>query len=234
MAPTTISATRPGRSPSPNSPVGRRLARFGSPRACGRRAGFSLFEIVLAIGILAILTGAMVLGVGGWFNTQRIDEGARRLESILRLARAESASRGRRIRLAFDVETLQPSIEWEPLPLREAGQYVPLPAGWAHDLPTEELRFITCRRTGESALQMLTFEENAELATEDGGILQSVTFYPDGSCDSAVIEVGDPEQVDLRIGRIDLNGATGTIGLRILTPTEYADQELIDAEAEGL
>jgi len=185
----------------------------------------------VAIALLALLAGVMVTGFSSWYDTERIDEGARRLESIVRLARAEAASRGRRIRLAFDGETLRALVEWEPLPLEQPGVFVAHPAVWAHDLPNDELRFRRCQRIGASALQMLTYQREEELQSQAGGLLQAVMFYPDGSFDSAIIEVGDPQEIDARVGRIDLDGTNGTINLRILTPTEQDEQAELDEEA---
>jgi len=211
--------------------MGPGLGAWGSGSSGGGGAGFTITEIVVAIAVLALLAGVMVTGFGAWYDTERIEESARRLESILRLARAEAASRGRRIRLAFDAQTLQAVIEWEPAPLEEPGVFVAHPAAWAHDLPNEELRFLRCQRIGASAMQLLTYQREQELESEDGGVLQAVMFYPDGSFDSAIVEVGDAEEADPRVGRIDLDGLNGTIHLRMLTPTEQEEQAELDEEA---
>jgi len=232
MAPTTTSATRPGRRPKRRSD---RTGPGGAARGwdpVGRpRAGVTIIEIVLAIGLLVLLASVMITGFGRWYETERIDEGARRLESILRLARAEAASCGRRIRLAFDSETLRAVIEWEPSPLAEPGVYVAHPGEWGRDLPNDQLRFRRCQRIGASGLQVLTVERDGEMESESGQVLQEVVFYPDGSFDSAIIEVVDPAEHDERIGRVDLDGVNGTIRMRILTPTEQAEQAELDEEA---
>ena len=66
----------------------------------------------------------------------------------------------------------------------------------------------------------------------EGEPLQSLTFMPDGSCDSAVIEVVAADGRDPRVGRIEINGLTGSISLRMLTPIEQAEQQAIDDEAQ--
>ena len=204
-------------------------------RAGGRpRAGFTLFEIILATAILVILGGTIILAVGGWYRKQSVDESARRVEAILRMARAEACSQGRRVRLAFDPASLVPVILWEPDPLGEPGVFVPHYGQWANDLPTETLVFIRCRRTGASAVKLLTYADAEEPVSPDGEPLESITFLPDGSCDSAVIEVADADGLDPRIGRVEIDGVTGAASLRMLTPTEQEEQDEADAaEEEG-
>jgi len=203
--------------------------RAGTPRT---RRAFTLVEIVLAAAIIALLAGTFVLALGQWYQKQSVDESALRVEAILRMARAEACSQGRLIRLAFDPSSLCPSILWEPSPLQEPGRFVPHYGAWANDLPTDLLRFIRCRRTGQSAGRLLTYSDAKEPETPDGEPLQSITFMPDGSCDSAVIEVAAADGLDPRTGRIEINGVTGSVSLRMLTPTEQAEQREIDAQAQ--
>jgi len=237
MAPTTTSATRPGR-------IARKWTepRRGAPRPAGgclrcpaRAGGFTLIEVVLALSLVAVLLSLGVLALGRWYDSSRLPEGARRLESILRLARADACARGRRVRLQFDPESLAPGMVWEPQPLQEPGVYVQHPAEWAFDLPVALLRVTRCERRGADAVQTLTYNDDEELTTEEGNPLQPVTFYPDGSFESAIIEVAGRDDSELRIGRIDLDGVTGSITLRIMTSVELEEQYELDAEAqEGL
>jgi hypothetical protein len=173
----------------------------------------------------------IVLAMSQWYQRQSVDESARRIESILRMARAEAAGQGRRIRLAFDPGTLAPSITWEPDPLAQPGVFVPHYGQWAHDLPTDVLRFVTCRRTGASAEKLLTYADAEEPVSPEGQPLQSITFLPDGSCDSAVLElVAAADASDPRIARIEIAGLTGSVSLQILTPLER--EELEEAQAQ--
>jgi prepilin-type N-terminal cleavage/methylation domain-containing protein len=208
------------------------LTPWGQAGTLRTRRAFTLVEIILAAAIIALLAGTFVLAMGQWYQRQSLDESAMRVEAILRMARAEACSQGRLIRLAFDPASLSPVITWEPSPLQEPGRFVPHYGAWANDLPTDLLRFIQCRRTGQSARKLLTYSDVREPATPDGEPLQSITFMPDGSCDSAVIELAAADGLDPRIGRIEINGITGSVSLRILTPTEQDEQRAIDAEAQ--
>jgi prepilin-type N-terminal cleavage/methylation domain-containing protein len=196
------------------------------------RRAFTLVEIILAAAVIALLAGTFVLAMGRWYQRQSLDESAMRVEAIIRMARAEACSQGRLIRLAFDPSSLAPVIAWEPNPLQEPGRFVPHYGAWANDLPTDLLRFIQCRRTGQSARKLLAYSDAQEPAAPGGEPLQSITFMPDGSCDSAVIEVAAADGLDPRIGRIEINGITGSAALRMLTPIEQDEQRAIDAQAE--
>jgi len=229
---TTFSVGRTGRPARAPDAVPRRGART----TCrGQDAGFTLVEIILAVAIVFLLLSAGIFAFGGWLRGQKLPEGARQFESILRRARAEAAARGRRIRLVFDPQTLDPNLAWEPKPLEEPGSFLPYSStGLTLHLPRELVRVVRCQRIGQSALRTLIYQDGSELESEEGKILEPLTFYPDGSHDSAIIELAGREDTELRIGRIELDGMTGTITLRILTPTEQEEQELIDAEAEAL
>lgn len=198
------------------------------------RRAFTLVEVILAVAIIGLLSGTFILGLGAWYQREAIDDGARRVESILRVARAEACSQGRRFRLAFDQSSPEaaPMILWEPRPLAEPGRFIPYYGAWANALPTDLLTFIQCRRTGDSARKLLTYNDADEPVSAEGEPLQSLTFMPDGSCDSAIIEVVAADGLDPRVGRIKINGLTGSISLRMLTPTEQAEQQAIDEEAQ--
>ena len=201
----------------------------------GRAVGFTLVEIVLAIGLVALLVSMGIVALGRWYETSQLPEGARRLESILRLARADACARGRRVRVDFDPDTLNPSVLWEPKPLEEPGSFVQHPGAWAHDVPVGLVRVSRCERRGADAVQTLTYNDDEELTSEEGNVVQAITFYPDGSFDSAIIEMAGRDESELRIGRIDMDGVSGLITLRIMTSVELEEQYELDAEArEGL
>jgi prepilin-type N-terminal cleavage/methylation domain-containing protein len=234
MAPTTTSATWHGRNRRRPS----NAARFegaGVAAAClpaRRPLGFTLLEVLLAIALVVVLVSLVVGAFSGLYESEQLGEGSRKLDSVLRMARADAASQGRRVRMAFDPQTLQPSIVWEPKPLEEPGVFVPYTgAGWAAGLPNDLVRVRRCQRIKDSAVQTSAFKREEEPQSADGKVLHYITFYPDGTCDSAIVELAGLADSELRIGRIDIEGATGTFTLRILTPTEQQEQESLDAEA---
>jgi Tfp pilus assembly protein FimT len=235
MAHLTISATRHGRIRRRPTSNAARFQGVGDAAPClpARRAlGFTLLEVLLAIALVVLLVSLAAGTFSNMYQSEQLPEGSRKLDSVLRMARADAASQGRRVRMVFDAQTLQPSIVWEPKPLEEPGTFVPYTgASWTTGLPNDLVRVRRCQRIKDSAVQTSTLKKEEELRSADGKVLQSVTFYPDGSCDSAIVETAGLADTELRIGRIDVEGTTGNFTLRILTPTEQQEQETLDAEA---
>ena len=64
------------------------------------RRAFTLVEVILAVAIIGLISGTFILGLGSWYQREAVDDGARRVESILRVARAEACSQGRRRRVS--------------------------------------------------------------------------------------------------------------------------------------
>lgn len=234
MAPLTTFATWRGRNRKrPSNAARRRGASVAAASLCaGRPLGFTLLEVLLAIALMVVLVSITVGTFTDFYQNEQIGEGSRRMDSVLRMARADAANQGRKIRMVFDPQTFQPSIVWEPKPLEEPGVFVPYTgASWTSGLPTDCVRVRRCQRIKDSAVQTSMFKKDEELHSSDGKVLQGLTFYPDGTCDSAIVELGGLVDSELRIGRIDIEGTTGTFTLRILTPTEQQEQETLDAEA---
>ncbi|MBI4719232.1 MAG: hypothetical protein HY763_15650 [Planctomycetes bacterium] len=114
-----------------------RVGRF-SPRAA-ERAGLTLLEVMLAIGVLALVTA---LAVPNFINELRREElpgSARQLRSLLSMTAAHAAFDGKRYRLRFpedgEVDALgtdnQPIVEREDDAIREPEVFNPVTEPWA-------------------------------------------------------------------------------------------------------
>jgi len=203
----------------------RNRPRRNVPRA------FTLLEMILAISMVSLLAGAMVLALGGFRRGGGLAEGAERFETVLRMARAEAAGRGRRLKLNVDDQTGLIKILWEPQPLAQPGQFFEYSDSvWLNNVPNDLVRVVSCTLTGPSAYKTLNFEEfsdDREQAPE------AITFYPDGSSDSAVIELAEADDSDVRRAVVELDGVNGIITTRILTSDELReDNEQIEGDYE--
>ena len=152
-----------------------------------RGGGFTLLELTLAAALLVLLMGTMVLSLSGWNESRRLEEGARRFEALLCMARADAANLGRRLRLDFaenedGLNEIQ--LLWESDPLGAPQQFTGYTAcTWSHHIPSGLVEVIRCESSGWEDGYRPSESES------DEGVLESVTFYPDGSCDSAEIEL---------------------------------------------
>jgi type IV fimbrial biogenesis protein FimT/type IV fimbrial biogenesis protein FimU len=197
----------------------RRTPNTAAGAGAGKRA-FTLLELLLALAIVVMVLAGGVLLYMSLMAGRRLEEGAWRVESMLRMARADAAQTGRRVRLSFGAEDGQWQILWESDPLSKPGEFSEYTAcTWRSYLPSTMVRVQRCDLVGPSAYQTLQLD-----AMNDGGseaeALHALTFYPDGSCDSATIELVDKAGEDLRTAIIDLDGLTGTATTRIMTPSE--------------
>lgn len=193
-------------------------AAAGRPR--GREA-FTLLEVILALAVLLLLSGAVVVSFSGWYDRSHFDEGVRRMETALRMARADAALCARRLRLEVDPESGTCHVLWEADPLTKPGEFLPYASTWEHDLPTGLAVIARCELVGPSAYQTLTYGPERDERADAG--FRPVTFYPDGSSDSAEIELQAIRGDDPRRALVKLDGLNGTITSRTFTEAEYEE-----------
>jgi prepilin-type N-terminal cleavage/methylation domain-containing protein len=190
-------------------------------RALGRpRGGFTLIEILLALVLIGLLAAAAAWSLGTFAGSQALGEGASRLETALRMARADAANRGRRLRLAFSEDDGRCIVLWEPDPLAEPGKFVEFTAcTWADFVSLDGIRVERCELTAPSIYQMADFGAMGGGAT--ASLFVPITFEPDGSSDSAIIEVSAADPREVRRAFIELDGLTGLVTTNLLTPEEF-------------
>jgi type II secretory pathway pseudopilin PulG len=171
-------------------------------------------EIVLALGVLCVLAAVTVISLSGWLAGETFRQGARDFETVLRMARADAINLARRVQLRFDGEDGRPQVLWEPQPLAEPGRFVDFTAcTWTDRIPAEAVRVIRCQWTGESAYRLPGPDVSGGPGEQ---AFQPITFNPDGSSDSAVIELAPWAPSDERLIVIDLDGECATIWQRTL------------------
>ena len=168
------------------------------------------------LGLLVVVATAMVMAFGPWRETAEFDEGVGRFETLLRMARADAANTGRRVRLRFDAEIGTCRVLWEPDPLGEPGQFVDYTvATWTAETPNELLRVVRCVVTDPIA--PATSDAGGPGRQDEDDEMQALTFQPDGSSDSAEIELAPVDEDDQRRALVELNGMDNTITTTFLT-----------------
>jgi len=213
------------RTPPDRSGPGRRCIRHQAAEPPPARRGFTLVEIVLALAILVLLMGIAAVNFPALRGGHALQEASLRMETALRMARADAANRGRRLRLQFDQQQGRANVLWEPQPLTEPGEFVQYTAcTWQKFLQIDGIDVERCEFVGASAYR------NFEEATVGGGYAAdldqaAVTFEPDGSSDSVVIELVAADAPEGPRARLQLDGLTGAVSRCILTLEELQEWE---------
>lgn len=196
------------------------------------RSAFTLLELLLVLALVAMLVGVMVLSLPNLAGGRRLEREAERFATVLRLARADAANRSRRLRLTFDAETAQPAVVWEPEPLTAPGEFVDYTTvcTWRNLLQADGIRVDRCTYSGPSRYRYVPDAASADGETMTETDLAPLTFEPDGSADSAVVHLVEADDPEGTLARIELNGVTGRVTSRVLTPEELAELEAEQAE----
>jgi prepilin-type N-terminal cleavage/methylation domain-containing protein len=188
-------------------------------------SGFTLIELLLTVVVLLLLLGAVVINFGGLQGSVQLDEGAEQFESLIRYARAHAANTGCKVQITFEEvvgdDEFQAAlgnvfVSWEPEPLERPGEFKPL----AELSPLVEslLRLVEIddvRPLGGTVKRASNFVDGTGQAgtveEEMAGSFAPITFYPDGSSDSAEVILRARESDDTRRLAVRVIGATGTV-----------------------
>jgi len=176
--------------------------------------------VVLTLGLVLLLAGLVVGAFYGTLEFVQIKDTSSRFCALLRTARAQAANEGRRFRIRFDPETTQPQVTFEPDPLGEPGEFRNVLTWWARAAELAGgVRVQRCELTGAAAFAGLDPSQLAD--DEEGSERAALTFYPDGSSDSACIVLAHDDEEHPWAVEITLNGVDGTISTRQIDAEEY-------------
>jgi len=195
--------------------------------SAGRRhasGGFSLFELLLVASLLIMFLGAAVYTLKPSQGGVRLQDGALRFEGMLRLARAEAANSGKRVRVAFsrDEEPAtnqfsQVKLTWEPDPVEGPDVFEDLPRyRWDVERLNETIGIKSVSRIDEwldeGVSDGVAAAEDSLAGEENRGIeAPPITFNPDGSSDSAEVVLAARDSDETRRVTVRIVGLTGTI-----------------------
>jgi prepilin-type N-terminal cleavage/methylation domain-containing protein len=145
-----------------------------------RCRAFTLVELMLVLGILALLAYFTGISMRGPLQRSALPESGHRLRSLIQLTWANAMLDGKRYRirmlsedeeLAEDLtprERLQPMVEIERDPAREPGVFTPVLASWAQsDVFVGDVWCFDVRPGEPNTASMLVEPEEMELADEE-------------------------------------------------------------------
>ncbi len=198
-----------------------------APSLCAaRRGGFTLMETFVTLVLLSLLGGLVIVNFHSWQRGYNLEEGALQVETLLRLTRAEAARVGLRFRLQADEETGALQVLYEPKPLEEPGAFVPyLDASWVTYTPEALVRVRRIRLSGPAAFRTMSIQQ---IEGGEQSEFEPITLYPDGSCDSALIELADAEELEddptqAHRALLILDGVHCVINPHYITPSQYEE-----------
>lgn len=180
--------------------------------------GFTLLELVLAIVLLMLLSGAIVFSFTNLQKRTQLDEGVNRLITVVRYAKAHAATAGRPMQFQLVQGTndlLNDSsirVFWEPDPTDNPGQLADL----RETLPMIEALndLVKCQLPDPPS-------PNAELETVDDTVLKRFVLHPDGSADPGKLIVTSRDGEDDRRFLFEIIGITGELKKRELNTNEF-------------
>ena len=186
------------------------------PRPAG--SGFTLIELLLTVVLLLMLAGAAVISFSSLLQRSELEEGVNQLEGLVRFARAQAANTGKKVQLTFQELTADGLLApmgtvgavWEPDPVGKPGEFVTLPEAALMTRSVNELLWFDEVREGENQAPA-SAEPGGETLEEVAYGFEPITFYPDGSSDTAEIIISARSPEETRKVALKISGITGTI-----------------------
>lgn len=204
-----------------------------------RKQGFSLVELLLTLVLILCLAAASVFTFTAIYKSANLDEGSDRFQSLIRFAQAEAATTGRKVRLQF--------VPNESVPLESAAELRTIKVTWEADLLSAPGVFeeYTNKAWSEEIVNELVGVTKVEPISQTGAApfesaesgsapvesytetleFPSITFYPDGTCDSAEVVLASRNGDDERRLAVRLGGILGTMSTRTMSSAEVETGE---------
>lgn len=210
--------------------------------------GFTLIELMLTVVLVVLLLGAVVYNFSTAANGARLDEGAGQVEALFRFARAHAESTGKQVRIHFpeaesaeNADTLEAEapgttvrVTWEADPVGAPGVFQNLPEAASYVQSISDL--VSIRKVQpdgqgvEGAVESSVpapeaVAPEAQVAEAMHSTCSAVSFYPDGTGDSASLVLASRDVEDARRFRVRLMGLTGTVRRQVVAEVNSAEPE---------
>jgi type II secretory pathway pseudopilin PulG len=211
------------------------------------RSAFSLVELLLTLVLILCLAAASVFTFTAIFRSANLDEGFDRFQSLIRFAQAEAATTGRKVRLQFEPDSVASAagdrselrairVTWEADLLNSPGVFQAYTnKGWSEDMVNElvGIEKVQPIRSPNAPQSSVPAESESDETLEDIFELEdfpSITFYPDGSCDSAEIVLASRNADDDRRLAVRLSGLLGSVSSRSVASADEDSPDSVQSE----
>jgi type II secretory pathway pseudopilin PulG len=208
---------------------GQRLTRLwpARTRTCG---AFSLIELLLVTSLVMLLAGALVFSFSNLIRGTQLEEGTGRVETLIHFARAQAANTGKKVQLVFGQESGSSSnvtnsairLTWEPDPLGQPGRFENLSLCESDGIcDLVQVKQVQLFGPGQSITSTITplAPPDSRTNSTPSEALSSITFYPDGTCDSAEIILSSTEPDNEQRMSVRVAGISGSTTHRLM-PTD--------------
>ena len=196
-------------------------------------SGFTLLELSIVTALISVLLVIGIISGTSATDRRKFEFAVDRLETTLRMARVEAANSARRMKLSFDSETRLPTLLWEPAPLTEPGQFTPhTTCSWRSRIPKSGIAITRCRMTGPDGKPVEEAPSSIGDSTDEEEEMLSITFGPDGTSDSVLIQLESDDHGDSMRAAIRLDGQNNLIETKIMYGPAEEDEDDPFAEDE--
>ena len=168
-----------------------------------RRGGFTLYEVIIVLMVLLLVSAVVVPSFSGFLPGVRVRKAGDELMAAFSKARADSVLTARRFRVVFTKDPAAYRIEFEPDPMNEPATFRRLSGEWgaANELPVG-VTFTTLEGTVPES-------ETAEDCLE---------FSTDGTAPAATIVIGHENGDEVRIEIDPADGRARIVEAEEATP----------------
>ena len=216
-------------------------------------AAFTLVELLLTVGLMLGLVGAVVINFGSLDRHARLEEGASHLETLFRYARAQAGSTGRQVRIVFDSSppagagvTTSPDqdqtestsgvqILWEANPLAAPGKFELLPgAELLVDQVNELVNVREVRQPGANTLESDSLKQPGQPNPSEGHFSPDSQLMDGASTGSQTLTCypdGSSDSVEVVVG--SANGEDKRLAVVTLSGLTGASKHRVKAEADA-
>ena len=226
------------------------------------RGGFSLVELLLTLVLILCLAATSVFTFTTLYRSANLDEGYDRFQSLIRFAQAEAATTGHKVRLQFPARPVNQTnapddktelrdiqVTWEADALNAPGVFQTYTnKTWSEEMVNELVGVEKVQamqaQTSQSPSAPAQPDSASVLAASNDDIgstaagsstasnYPTITFYPDGSCDSAEIVLASRNSEDERRVEVRLSGILGSVSSRTISSAELASNDNSDASQD--
>lgn len=182
-----------------------------------------MVELLLVTVLLLMLMGAVIFSFSTLQRNATLEEGVSQIEALFRYARAQAASSGKLVRIAFEedvgdgleVPLGNLRVEWEADPLNAPGVFNELPDAVGLIRSITELVRVEFVQAVEPDLDAMGTNAVAASGSETNESVwisfPPIAFFPDGSSDSSELTIASRDEEDSRRVILKLSGLTGTV-----------------------